>query len=53
MNGVPLQEACQRGIALFDAQRFFEAHECFEYVWKAEELEARAASYLRSYPTPH
>jgi predicted metal-dependent hydrolase len=32
-------EARARGIALFDARRFFEAHEFFEYVWKAPEVE--------------
>ena len=28
-------EALRRGIELFNQQRFFEAHECFEYAWKA------------------
>ena len=26
---------------MFDAQRFFEAHEFFEYVWKADEVGER------------
>ncbi len=29
------REACRRGIALFDEQRFFEAHEFFEDTWNA------------------
>lgn len=33
------REACRRGIALFDEQRFFEAHELFEYAWKALDIE--------------
>lgn len=28
-------EARRRGIALFNRRRFFEAHECFEHLWKA------------------
>lgn len=28
-------EALRQGILLFNRQRFFEAHECFEYAWKA------------------
>ncbi len=35
------QEACRKGIALFDERRFFEAHEFFEYVWKADDVEDR------------
>jgi predicted metal-dependent hydrolase len=35
------REACRRGIALFDEGRFFEAHEFFEYVWKADEVDDR------------
>ena len=34
-----VQEACRRGIALFDEQSFFEAHEFFEYVWKADDVD--------------
>lgn len=30
-----VDEALQRGIALFDEQRFFEAHEFFEWIWKS------------------
>lgn len=33
-------QACQRAIELFDERRFFEAHEFFEYVWKADDIEA-------------
>ncbi len=35
------QEACRRGIALFDERRFFEAHEFFEYAWKADDVDDR------------
>lgn len=35
------REACRRGIALFDRGRFFEAHEFFEYVWKADDVAER------------
>ena len=37
-EGTPrsVDEACRRGIALFNEQRFFEAHELFEWAWKAE-----------------
>ena len=35
-----LDEALDRAVELFDAQRFFEAHEFLEYVWKAGEIEA-------------
>lgn len=31
-------EAFDRAVALFDAERFFEAHEFFEYVWKFPEV---------------
>lgn len=30
-----IAEAIERAVALFDAERFFEAHEFFEYVWKS------------------
>jgi predicted metal-dependent hydrolase len=33
------KKACRRAIELFDQQRFFEAHEFFEYVWKAGDVE--------------
>lgn len=33
-------EALERAIALFDEQRFFEAHEFLEYVWKSDEIDA-------------
>lgn len=33
-----VDEALARAVALFDAQRFFEAHEFFEYVWKSDSI---------------
>lgn len=30
-----LEEAYARGVELFDAQRFFEAHDFFEHIWKS------------------
>ena len=33
-----LDEALARAVELFDEQRFFEAHEFFEYVWKSDEV---------------
>jgi uncharacterized protein len=30
-----LDEAFERAVALFDARRFFEAHEFFEHIWKS------------------
>jgi hypothetical protein len=33
------REAWLRGMALFDAERFFEAHEFFEHVWKAPDVD--------------
>lgn len=32
------REAFRQGVALFDQQRFFEAHERFEEVWRSEEI---------------
>lgn len=34
-----LGEALDRAVELFDAERFFEAHEFLEYVWKSPEVE--------------
>lgn len=31
-----LDEAFERAVELFDAQRFFEAHEFFEHIWKSD-----------------
>lgn len=31
-----LDEAFNRAVELFDAQRFFEAHEFFEHIWKSD-----------------
>lgn len=33
------EEAFERAVALFDAQRFFEAHEFFEHIWKSDWVE--------------
>ncbi len=33
-------KAFEIGVRLFDEQRFWEAHEFFEYVWKCEDVEA-------------
>ncbi len=33
-------EALDHAAALFDQQRFFEAHEFLEYIWKSDELDA-------------
>jgi uncharacterized protein len=33
-----IAEALARAVELFDEQRFFEAHEFLEYIWKHEEL---------------
>ena len=38
---ISVGEARRRGIALFDEQRFFEAHEFFERAWKAEGVQDR------------
>ncbi len=32
-------EALARAVALFDAERFFEAHEFFEYAWKSDDVD--------------
>lgn len=42
------REARRRGIALFDEQRFFEAHELFEYVWKAKDVEDSARPFWKA-----
>jgi predicted metal-dependent hydrolase len=34
----PTDAAFDRGAALFDARRFFEAHEYYEQVWKAPDI---------------
>lgn len=33
-----VEEAFRRGAALFDEQRFFEAHEYLEWIWKTDEV---------------
>lgn len=33
------REALLRAVELFDAQRFYEAHEYFEYLWKSDETD--------------
>lgn len=35
-------EAFDRGIELFDRHRFFDAHECFEFIWRASPDDERA-----------
>lgn len=35
-------EAFDRGIELFDRRRFFESHECFEFIWRASPADERA-----------
>jgi len=35
-------EAFDRGIELFDRRRFFEAHECFEFIWRASPADERS-----------
>ena len=30
--------ALEIAVTLFDAQRFFEAHECFEWIWKCDDV---------------
>lgn len=37
-----LTDAFERGAELFDAERFFEAHEFFEYLWHGDEAEGDA-----------
>ena len=37
-----IMEAFDRGIELFDRHRFFEAHECFEFIWRASPTDERA-----------
>ena len=35
-------EAFDRGIELFDRRRYFESHECFEYIWRESPDDERA-----------
>ena len=37
VSSVP--EAFERAVALFDEERFFEAHEFLEYIWKSDEVD--------------
>lgn len=37
-----LADAFERGVELFDAERFFEAHEFFEYLWHGDEVDGDA-----------
>ncbi len=41
------REACRRGIALFNERRFFEAHEFFEYAWKADDVDDRDRGFWK------
>lgn len=34
-----VRAAFDRAVALFDQERFFEAHEFFEWIWKSEDVE--------------
>lgn len=42
-----LDEALTEAISLFDQQRFFEAHEFFEYVWKSPEVADRDRDFWK------
>ena len=42
-----LQDGITRAVELFDAERFFEAHEFFEWVWKYPELEQADRSFFK------
>lgn len=39
--------ACRKGIELFNEQRFFEAHEAFEDVWNAADLDQRDRDFWK------
>jgi predicted metal-dependent hydrolase len=41
------EETVDRGIELFDEGRFFEAHECFEEVWKSPGLRGDQRGFWR------
>ncbi len=40
-------EALAHGVELFNAERFFEAHEFFEYAWKSDEIAPEDRRFLR------
>ena len=40
-------EALDEAASLFDQQRFFEAHEFLEYVWKSDEIAARDRDFWK------
>ncbi|MPZ86841.1 MAG: DUF309 domain-containing protein [Nitriliruptorales bacterium] len=40
-------EALSRAAALFDAQRFFEAHEFLEWIWKSREIDPGDRDYWK------
>lgn len=42
-----LHEAFERAVALFDAERFFEAHEFFEHIWKSAWIEPGDADFWK------
>ncbi len=42
-----LPDGIARAVELFDAERFFEAHEFFEWVWKYPELEQADRSFFK------
>jgi uncharacterized protein len=45
--GVTLAAAFARAVALFDEQRFFEAHEFFEHIWKSDWVDARDRDFWK------
>jgi hypothetical protein len=40
-------EAFEQGVRLFDEERFFEAHEFFEYIWNCDETDAGDRDFWR------
>ena len=45
ISSVP--EAFAKAVALFDEQRFFEAHEFLEYIWKSPEIDDRDRDFWK------
>ncbi|MBA2528535.1 MAG: DUF309 domain-containing protein [Euzebyales bacterium] len=42
-----ITEAFAEAVALFDAERFFEAHEFLEYIWKSDEVAERDRDFWK------
>ena len=42
-----VSEALQVAVGLFDQQRFFEAHEFLEWIWKSDEVPAADRDYWK------